>query len=991
MQGCSQSETSAEECQWLALNGSPSMEAGRGVSARRSPSTEHPIVVWYRGHDLRVEDHLALAAAVETGAPVVPVYVWNPLLPWMSKPGKAGRWRLRESLLALDRELVSRYGEDAHLVVRQGSLVECIVSLVRETDASAVYFNRCYDVGALEVDRTLEQRLAVWGVEMISFKSELLVEPWELTQENGGPFCEFHPFMEKWLACPRPAPPTPAPTSLRAVPGARRNIPRTEIQNLELTADLSTEWCAQMERMWPLAGERAALLVLSRFLHERYPKFGRRESRCSLDGTSRLSIHIRFGEISPRQLYAAIMSEIEADEIDEQPAETTTQLRASADASPPLQRTESTRPISGASTLVSSTAAGRAVPMFPLRARVYRPRGSSGSNYYIYDHEDDEDVDEDDSYSDRNSQGRSENGANESDLKPSEMSVDRCHERMRRTIGSAKAFLKNMCLREFAYHLLFHNPHACEEPLLPEFRAFPWRWDDQAMLEIWRSGQTGYPIIDAAIRELRSTGYLHNRIRFMIAGFLTKYLLIPWQHGLRFLYDHVLDGDIACQALGWQWTAGCHTDAFPFACIVNPITYGLREDPQGAYVRHWVPELAALPARYIHRPWRAPAHVLARAGIAPDSCYVQPVIDSRVARARALNSMDLMRRIFVLRQPTRSLWSLIDLQQPQLWLEQATPDADESEIEALNFMEQAPNLTQHASISGMTIVVDELTPAPDGHGEHDLDNMDRSDHGAAGSAHEALHWNRAVQSSGRQPLSDSSRMPQHFTDTSRSFAQDNSIHAERINDYLLWLSGSASPTPGPERSVVARTEPIKEALQSHARRRSADEDTRAISPISTSAPSVTTETCEPPPRRRRGPRNLTRASLLNLAERQQALDQVSQQPNHPFHCFAQFLALNYMITSNAAFGPHTDFVRLRSLKAELAREARPCPALNSASQRAYVRRKSGCLGRTLTVAKMKQFLQSTLGLEVTGQWDRRAHGGVRGPYAYGLVRRTRNK
>ncbi len=991
MSGSVPSEASVDECQWLALSSSPSMERGRSAAALLTvPSTERPILVWYRGHDLRTVDHMALQAAATTGSPVVPVYIWNPLLPWMSKPGKAGRWRLRESLRALDRELATHYGEDARLVVRQGSLVECIVSLVREVNAHAVYFNRCYDVGAAEVDRTLEQRLAVWNVEMISFKSELLVEPWEISQENREPFCEFHPFMEKWLAYPRPAPPVSAPTSLRTLPDVRQRIPCTDIQALELTSDLSTEWCMQMERTWPLAGERAALIALSHFLQERYPSFGRRESRCALNGTSRLSMHIRFGEISPRQLYAAVMSDIEADQIDEQPVSTSGEPKpeSGTEASSIFSSSGSSQRITDASATVSSTAAAQSAPMFPLRARVYRPRGSSGSNYYIYDHEDDEDVDEEALYSDWSAYGRSEIGTNKSGSGSSEMSKDQDREQFLRTIRAAKAFLKNMCLREFAYHLLFHNPYACEEPLLPEFRAFPWRWDDQDVLEIWRKGQTGYPIIDAAIRELRSTGYLHNRIRFMIAGFLTKYLLIPWQHGLRFLYDHVLDGDVACQALGWQWTAGCHTDAFPFACIVNPITYGLREDPQGTYVRSWIPELAALPARYIHRPWRAPAQVLTQAGIRPDSCYAQPIIDSRVARARALDSMDLMRRIFVLRQPTRSLWSLIDLQQPQLWLEQATPDIDDSETDALSLIEQESSWQPYNSISGMANVEDVFHRGSEDFVERHRNHRDRGDHDAACRLRRPAQQHALSPSFLHQTPAASSPILRAASDHAASSGQQTGPNAEEVSDFLHWPLGLAYTAHEHRHGDVERTGPRKKTVPSHSSRRGAEEDTRAISPISTSAPSMTAETLQPPKKKRHGPRNRTRASLLDAHERQQTLDQVSQQPNHPFHCFAHFLAKNYQITSNTVFGPHMDFVRLRSLKAELLNEPTPCSLSSTGSGRhQHTRRKCGCLGRTLTVAKMKQFLQNTLGLEVTGQWDRRAHGGVRGPYAYGLVRR----
>jgi deoxyribodipyrimidine photolyase len=1033
------SETSGEECPWLALSSSPLLEAGREVNAHPPPgrtpalavaaaqgATQRPILVWYRGHDLRIDDHAAFCAAAETGMPVVPVYVWNPQLPWMSKPGRAGRWRLRESLLALDREFAHRYGEDARLVVLQGSLVESIVELARETNASAVYFNRCYDIGAAEVDRTLEQRLAVWNVELVSFKSELLVEPWELAQDNGEPFNEFHPFMEKWLAFPKPPPPVAAPLRLQTLPGLRQRVSHVEIHELELVSDLSPEWCAQMECMWPLVGERAAWITLSRFLRERYPKFGRRESRCALDGTSRLSMHVRFGEISPRQLYAAIMADIVSD------APSALSLGNGIPAHSREQNgyLESPHRISAtphsmdATAIATATAAvpgyqPQRAPMFPLRVQVNRPRGSSGTTYFLYDHEDDDDDDNNnnngDEADDNDDGGRG--GTDQAAPRSTRHALlnrgrhatagealaanTRTHTDAadaQQTISAVKAFLKNMCLREFAYHLLFHNPQAFEEPLLPEFRAFPWRWNDQSMLEVWRSGQTGYPIIDAAIRELRTTGYLHNRIRFMIAGFLTKYLLIPWQHGLRFLYDHVLDGDIACQTLGWQWTAGCHTDAFPFACIVNPITFGLREDPHGEYVKRWVPELAALPTCYVHRPWRAPASVLAQAGIALGSCYAHPVVDSRTARARALDSMDLMRRVFVLRQPTRSLWSLIDLQQPQLWLEQSASDSDDSGMETFSFTNGTPYALHDRFSRGSTTIIEELAPTV----EHNaLQSLSYGNHSRRAFGIGSVHTAAALVPESRQRprrgyapswieradagASEVGAM-QPVGRSSGSSSQLSVVRPEQLNEFLRWVTGPEDAAANQEQASATANEQLR-AWNDPLERVQTVDIGRELSPITTSAQSVTLEPAQPQKRRRGGQRNPTRASMLGVAEREEILAAIALQPNQPFHCFARFLMQHYRFTPNTVFGPHTDFVRLRALKAELAAAGTSCEdSTTSERSRSYERQKSHCLGHVLTVAKMKHFLRNTLGLEVTGQWDRRAHGGVRGPYAYGLTR-----
>ena len=174
-------------------------------------------------------------------------------------------------------------------------------------------------------------------------------------------------------------------------------------------------------------------------------------------------------------------------------------------------------------------------------------------------------------------------------------------------------FLTELGWREFAHHLLFHFPHTPEQPLRPEFARFPWR-KNAAWLRAWQRGQTGYPLVDAGMRELWSTGWMHNRVRMVVASFLVKNLLLPWQEGARWFWDTLVDADLANNTLGWQWTAGCGADAAPFFRIFNPVSQGEKFDPEGNYVRRWVPELARLPAAWIHQPWQAPPAVLGRRG-----------------------------------------------------------------------------------------------------------------------------------------------------------------------------------------------------------------------------------------------------------------------------------------------------------------------------------------------------------------------------------------
>ena len=855
-----------------------------------------PVVLWYRGHDLRVTDNVALRAAAALGVPVLPVFVWDARSPWTSRPGRAGCWRLHRSLEELQSTLRARYGLQAQLSVRCGNVVDSLVQLVGESGASAVFFNRCYDGHALETDRVLEERLALQGVEVIGLKSELLLEPWEVLRDTNEPFYEFHPYLERWLAGDQPPPPSPPPEHLCLWTHWERLTHGVgALADLHLLGDLDDAWRAALERAWPQAGEAAAAQALEAFLRERYPEFDRRQARCSLHGTSRLSAFVRFGELSPRQLYRAVMTHVgllphAADDADDAALTNGHGSAASRIALPPSPPR-----------------------LFPLPVTTSRPCGASGTTYHAYDREDEEAAPPSD---------------NNGDAAESERARDAHH----RSVWAAKSFLKNMCLREFAYHLLFYNPHASEQPLLPEFRAFPWRWDDHTALEAWRDGRTGYPIVDAAVRELKHTGYLHNRTRFILAGFLTKYLLVPWQQGLRFLYDHLIDGDVACQVLGWQWTAGCHTDAFPFACIVNPVNYGRKEDARGAYVKRWLPELCHLPPRYVHCPWRAPARLLADAGLSGDSCYVQPVVDSRMARARARDSMDVMRRIFVMQLPERSLWTMIDWQQPSQWLERERFDDDgggggawEGDGERVEVMRRGlalpPTPPPLMTAAAPGLLLSSPTPA-------------------------ASWWSRA--SSPSLAISDSLPLPHVLTSA------------------VAALAATVNPNALPPDADTQRAmSPVSAADRPGGRRAAKGGSARV---------------------RRRPMAPATEAMRLTAEQRSGRLAQVARDTAHPFHCVASLLLQRYRLTARNRHGKHGDFVRLRHLKAELEALETPCPLAPPATTVAGG--DIGCAGRTVTLVKLKRFLADTLGLEVTGQWDRRTHGGVRGPYVYGLVKRV---
>ncbi len=205
--------------------------------------------------------------------------------------------------------------------------------------------------------------------------------------------------------------------------------------------------------------------------------------------------------------------------------------------------------------------------------------------------------------------------------------------------NGARVFLSEIGWREFAHHLLFHFPGTPEAPLRPAFGKFPWARDPGGrMMRAWREGRTGYPIVDAGMRQLSGMGWMHNRVRMVVASFLVKHLRLPWTQGARWFWNALVDADLANNTLGWQWSAGCGADAAPYFRIFSPVRQGARWDPRGDYVRRWVPELARMPAAFIHRPWDAPADVLADAGVRLGDSYPRPVVDHAAARSAALDA-----------------------------------------------------------------------------------------------------------------------------------------------------------------------------------------------------------------------------------------------------------------------------------------------------------------------------------------------------------------
>jgi len=485
----------------------------------RSAAAGRPVIVWFR-QDLRLADNPALRAASDSGQGVVPLYILDEATPDLRAPGAAARWWLHHALDALGVALRER---GARLLLRRGAAAEVLPAVVAESGASAVYWNRCYEPAATARDRAMKTMLRGAGLAAESFNASLLFEPWAVTTKAGQSFKVFTPFWRACRAASPPPAPKPAPRSLRAV-GVRIESDRLDDWAL---LPRRPNWAAGIAAEWQ-PGENAARSRLASFLKGGLTDYAVLRDRPDRDGTARLSPHLHWGEIGPRQVWHAVQQRI-------------------------------------------ADSGGRGLAK------------------------------------------------------------------------GVETFLSELGWREFSYHVLFHNTDLLEANFRAEFDTFPWR-DDAAALDAWRRGATGYPFVDAGLRQLWTTGWMHNRIRMIAGSFLTKHLLIHWREGERWFWDTLVDADLASNVAGWQWVAGSGSDAAPYFRIFNPVLQGRKFDPAGNYVRHWLPEIAGLPDAYIHSPWEAPRNALDAAGIRLGETYPRPIVDHAAARERALAAYRDMRR-----------------------------------------------------------------------------------------------------------------------------------------------------------------------------------------------------------------------------------------------------------------------------------------------------------------------------------------------------------
>ncbi len=467
-----------------------------------------PVLLWLR-QDLRLADHPALCAAVESGAPVIPVFLWAPWEEAEWAPGAASRWWLHESLQSLRADLEQR---GSRLILRRvaSDSLATLRELLQETGARAVFWSRRYEPQLIARDRRIKEALRADAIDARSFNAALLIEPWDVRNKSGRPFQVFTPFWKHVSATCTAPEPLPAPTTL---PAPRDWPASAPLEELELMPRIP--WHEGMARDWQ-PGEAPAARQLAAFLDDGVAGYSEGRNLPATRGTSRLSPHLHFGEISPRQIWHA--------------------------------------------------------------ARPWR----------------------------------------------------------------GGQFMAEIGWREFAHHLLYHFPHTPGEPLRAEYSRFPWA-DDAAQLEAWRRGRTGVPLVDAGMRELWTTGWMHNRVRMVVGSFLVKNLRLHWLEGARWFWDTLVDADLAANTLGWQWTAGCGADAAPYFRVFNPVSQGLKFDPTGDYVRRWVPELARLSGGDIHAPWEARPETLQRAGIVLGRDYPLPIVDLKRSREAALTAWQTLR------------------------------------------------------------------------------------------------------------------------------------------------------------------------------------------------------------------------------------------------------------------------------------------------------------------------------------------------------------
>ncbi|MEP5568133.1 MAG: deoxyribodipyrimidine photo-lyase [Halioglobus sp.] len=471
-----------------------------------------PVIYWFR-RDLRIDDLPALQSALACGRPLVPCFILDDEADGEWALGGASRWWLHHSLQALSDSL-AKYG--GHLVVRRGDTKAELKALAKETGATDIYCTEVYEPHAHALEQDLSHQLNTEGVTLHCLPGSLFFRPQDVRNGSGLPFKVFTPF---WRHCLQrlPEPAAPQKTALDSGSFGQQKCVGLPSEQWQLLPQ-SPNWAADWHTFWT-PGAAGAAQTLDHFVAHALKGYALDRDFPAKDGSSRLSAHFHWGELSPRQAWAAVK---------------------------------------------------------------YAP------------------------------------GSDEKDR---------------------QKFLSELGWRDFNHHLLFHFQHIADRPFKPHFAHMPWLGSEE-LFKAWCEGRTGYPIVDAGMRELWQTGFMHNRVRMICASFLTKHLLLPWQWGAKWFWDTLVDADLANNSGGWQWVAGCGADASPWFRIFNPMLQGKKFDGEGAYVRRWLPELSQLSDRDLQIPWEAPPLVLAEADVTLGDTYPFPIVDHKQAREAALSAYD---------------------------------------------------------------------------------------------------------------------------------------------------------------------------------------------------------------------------------------------------------------------------------------------------------------------------------------------------------------
>ena len=478
-------------------------------------SSRKRAIVWFR-KDLRLSDHPALDAALQGGMEIIPVFIWDRKEGGAWSPGAASRWWLHHSLDSLQSSIRLLGG---NLLLVRGIPAEQLPKIARDYQATHLFYGRAYAPAGITTQEAVEEASDSLGITTESFNSALLQEPWETKNGTGKPFQVFTPYWRKSRPIIYREPSSYDPHKLRFTPNLSSPSTLAELGLLP-----EHPWHQKLGNHWEVS-EAAAHQQIERTVAEVTQSYATRRNHPSVNGTSRLSPYLAWGQISPRQICQAV-----------------------------------------------------------LQAE------NEGSH-------------------------RGEN-----------------------------KFLVEIGWREFSYHLLYHFPNIPDQPLRPKYANFPWL-DDPDNLKRWQFGKTGYPMVDAGMRQLYETGWMHNRVRMIVASFLVKHLLLPWQEGARWFWDTLVDADLASNTQGWQWAAGCGADAAPYFRIFNPITQGDKFDARGEYARRWIPELEKVPKKFVFSPWTAPSSILSASEVDLGGNYPGPCVDHSEARARALAALATLKQV----------------------------------------------------------------------------------------------------------------------------------------------------------------------------------------------------------------------------------------------------------------------------------------------------------------------------------------------------------